>query len=716
MFKNLTLRTKLLTLGISLTVIPFVVVVLAICRQNKLMNTATREGCTKLAYESLDHTAQNVYDLCTTHQDALRNQVTTSLRVASTRLKAQGEITFSPDRAISWNALNQLTGKAAEVSLPVMRLGDTELVPVLDAQIEAYFVDDVSRIVGGTCTLFQRMDSEGNMLRVATNVIGKDGKRAVGTYIPALDPEGRVSPVIATVLKGERYVGRALVVDKWCATAYEPILDAGKNVVGMLYYGIPESTSTALLRKAIMDIKVGKTGYVFVLNGNGTSKGNYVISKDGKRDGENIWDAKDEKGNLFVQDICTKALALAPGQIGEQHYPWKNSGDVAARSKIVRIMYFQPWDWIIGVGCYEDDFYDAANSVAAIGHRGLILQMSVASAVVLLSVAVWFFVARGLTRKIGTVTELLSSGVGQTTAAAGEISSASQSLAEGASEQAASLEETSASLEEMSSMTKRNADNAQNAKDLATGTRHAADTGFADMQAMSDAMNAIKASSDGISKIIKTIDEIAFQTNILALNAAVEAARAGEAGMGFAVVADEVRNLAQRSAEAAKETAAKIEDSIQKSENGVQISAKVAQGLQEIVSKVRQVDELVAQIATASKEQSLGIEQVNTAVSQMDKVTQANAASAEESASAAEELNAQAVTLNGIVADLQRLVGGANAHVVSTVPETRHVHKSPVQRIIKPTSVRQTKPVAHQAVASISASDVRHSAYDAQEL
>ena len=154
-------------------------------------------------------------------------------------------------------------------------------------------------------------------------------------------------------------------------------------------------------------------------------------------------------------------------------------------------------------------------------------------------------------------------------AAAGQVSSASQSLAEGASEQAASLEETSSSLEEMSSMTKRNAENAQKANELAKQARAAADTGVGDMQAMNAAMDAIKASSDDIAKIIKTIDEIAFQTNILALNAAVEAARAGEAGMGFAVVADEVRNLAQRSAQAAKETAAKIEGAVSKTAQGV---------------------------------------------------------------------------------------------------------------------------------------------------
>jgi methyl-accepting chemotaxis protein len=172
-------------------------------------------------------------------------------------------------------------------------------------------------------------------------------------------------------------------------------------------------------------------------------------------------------------------------------------------------------------------------------------------------------------------------------------------------------------------------------------------------------MEAIKVSSDDIAKIIKTIDEIAFQTNILALNAAVEAARAGEAGMGFAVVADEVRNLAQRSAQAAKETAGKIEGAIAKTSQGVEISATVAQTLKDIVTKVRQVDELVAEVASASREQTQGISQINSAVSQMDKVTQSNAASAEESAAAAQELNSQAAAMKESVNKLLELVGGA---------------------------------------------------------
>ena len=272
-------------------------------------------------------------------------------------------------------------------------------------------------------------------------------------------------------------------------------------------------------------------------------------------------------------------------------------------------------------------------------------------------------IIRGITKVLNRVAGSLSAGADQTASAAAQVSSASQSLAEGASEQAAALEETSSSLEEMSSMTKRNAETAGKVKDLGSEARKAGDLGVQDMSALVTAMDAIKKSSADIAKIIKTIDEIAFQTNILALNAAVEAARAGEAGAGFAVVADEVRNLAQRCAQAAKETAGKIEDAVQKSAAGAEISAKVAKSLEEIVGKARQVDEMAGEVAAASQEQSQGIAQVNTAVTQMDKVTQSNAANAEESAAAAEELTAQAESLKEAVAELLRLVDGTGRRV-----------------------------------------------------
>jgi methyl-accepting chemotaxis protein len=290
--------------------------------------------------------------------------------------------------------------------------------------------------------------------------------------------------------------------------------------------------------------------------------------------------------------------------------------------------------------------------------RAMSFILAISVIVMIFGVVIATIITGGLNKVLRLLALSLNDGSQQVASAAGQVSSSSQSLAEGASEQAASLEETSSSLEEMSSMTKRNAENAQKANDLAKQARTAADKGVGDMAAMNSAMQAIKTSGDDIAKIIKTIDEIAFQTNILALNAAVEAARAGEAGMGFAVVADEVRNLAQRSAQAAKETASKIEGAINNTAQGVQISAKVTEALNEIVTKARQVDELAAEVAGASREQTQGITQINTAIGQMDKVTQSNAANAEESAAAAEELNAQAVSMKDSVAELLQLVGG----------------------------------------------------------
>ena len=292
--------------------------------------------------------------------------------------------------------------------------------------------------------------------------------------------------------------------------------------------------------------------------------------------------------------------------------------------------------------------------------RNLRITLMLAAAIggiALLSVGAVQFLSLRMRRRFSGLSSALGAEAGDISAKAAGFNTSSSRLADGASQQAASLEETSASLEEMSSMTKRNAEAAQNARQIAGAARTVVDNGAASMARMVAAMDGIKASSAEIAKIIKTIDEIAFQTNILALNAAVEAARAGEAGAGFAVVAEEVRELAQRSAAAARETAGKIDAALQKSDEGARIGTEVSGVLKQMVEQVRRMEALVAEIANASGEQSQGIDQVNKAVSEMDKVTQANAATAEESASAAEELTGQARQLQHLVADLRQLVG-----------------------------------------------------------
>jgi len=298
--------------------------------------------------------------------------------------------------------------------------------------------------------------------------------------------------------------------------------------------------------------------------------------------------------------------------------------------------------------------------------QGLFLVVLVIGGVV--SAGLTFLITTPILKMLTRMITGMTVSAQQIADASAEVSSTSESLAEGATEQAASLEETSASMEEMASMTRQNAENAQKANELSQLTRKAADKGAQEMQAMSAAMANLQACSGEISKIVKIIDEIAFQINLLALNAAVEAARAGDAGLGFAVVADEVRRLAQRSAEAARETSTKIATALCSTAQGVEISTKIADELKEIVAKARQMDEVVTQLAGASGEQTQGILQINTAVNQMDKVTQSNAASSEESAAAAKELSSQANHMKASVMELLELIEGAKQDWKSVAP------------------------------------------------
>ncbi|KGK88691.1 chemotaxis protein [Desulfosporosinus sp. HMP52] len=226
-----------------------------------------------------------------------------------------------------------------------------------------------------------------------------------------------------------------------------------------------------------------------------------------------------------------------------------------------------------------------------------------------------------------------------------QVSASAQALSQGSTEQASSIEQLTASMEEISTQTRLNATNASQANELALSAQEEAVKGNEQMKGMLKAMDDINESSGNISKIIKVIDEIAFQTNILALNAAVEAARAGQHGKGFAVVAEEVRNLAARSANAAKETTALIEGSIKKVEGGTKIAKDTATALNQIVEGVTKAANLVGEIATASNEQALGINQVNQGIMQVSDVVQTNSATSEESAAASEELSSQAELL-----------------------------------------------------------------------
>jgi methyl-accepting chemotaxis protein len=469
-----------------------------------------------------------------------------------------------------------------------------------------------------------------NILLIDTNgVILMDaiGGKSVGIDISKIPAS---ATGIQKALQGEQWVGEAHASPATgrpvCLIA-TPILENGK-IIGI--------AGTALELKAfseshVRDVKVGNSGYIAITDSRGITlahKNSDIVLKF----------------NISEQDWGRQVMALKNGRL---------EYEFSGATRVAHVATDAKRGWIIFAVLPKREI---AQNLSGIRNAAFEYGLG---AIALVIVVVWVVSGR-LVRQVRGIAASLAAGAKQTTAAAAQVSGSSQSLAEGASEQAASLEETSSSLEEMSSMSKRNAEQAEKCHDWMDAAKVVVEEVDRLLEETAVSIQEINLSSEATSKVVKTIEEIAFQTNILALNAAVEAARAGEAGMGFAVVADEVRNLAQRCAQAAKETGVLIESATTAARQGGQLTLSTQEAFKRNMVNLAKVGSGVGEIAAAVKEQSQGISQINTAVNQMDKVTQSNAANAEEGAAAAEELNAQAETMRHSVAELLHLVEGGS--------------------------------------------------------
>jgi len=653
---KLSLKQKIAFLAVASTALPLLLVLAIVTSQKKQAESQIVTQLDKLSREQLAQLSNDVANLCEVSRDLVRQQVKGGLSTAEILVAEHGGVRFSGDK-VSWTATNQFTKDKSELSLPRMWLGDHPIVVNRNPAVETIIVDQAGKASGGCCTIFQRMNEAGDMIRVATSVIGKDGNRAVGTYIPATNADGQPNPVIKSVLSKQNYDGRAFVVDAWYETSYKPLTDNSGRVVGMLFYGVKQE-AVASLRESINKIKVGKSGYVYILGGKGDSQGVYVHSKDGKRDGENIWNAKDSNGNLFIQSVVKKGIALKHEEVAFEEYPWKNADDPVARDKIAAITYFEPWDWVIGASMYKDDAYEtrdlAVASITTMQQWALIGGLLIG----LVMTAFSIFNARRIGAALHAIVGDISEGAEQVAQASSQVSQTSQLLAQGASGQASALDQTRSTMKDMTATIHRNADDAANAARLMADSGVSIRNVAADAVKVDEEMHNIKASADQTSKIIKSIDEIAFQTNLLALNAAVEAARAGEAGKGFAVVAEEVRNLSMRAATAAKDTSSLIEQTVGRVNSGANMVNNLRGNLESVAQATEEVATLVNEISGASTSQADGIEVVNSAIVEIGNSTQSSAASAEESAAAAEELNGQAESMRGTAMRLKGLVDG----------------------------------------------------------
>jgi methyl-accepting chemotaxis protein len=380
-FRNLRIRAKLVSVTLFLVLVPLLCIsYLSLDRFGKALRFA--------AEEDLDHLVRNVYAMCKIVQEMVQNKVVSDLRVANDLLFRGGrEITIDQNEQVRFAAANQITGEVIDVSVPLWKVGNMVLTG------NTKFVDEVQNLVGGTCTIFQRI--EGNrLLRTSTNVIDKHGKRGTGTFIP------EDSPVTQAILADLPYKGRAYVVDDWYITAYEPLKGKDGSVIGALYVGVKEQSAHSL-RGEIKGIRVGETGYVYIMD----TRGNLVIHP--AREGGNIIDSKDSSGFEYIRAMIENALTLPEGQIGTIRYPWVNPelGEKKPRVKMLKYIYFKPWNWVIAAGTYEEEIFSSLYET----ERFILL---VAFLALVLSVFLTLTLSKVLTKPIQELTEVTTKMVG----------------------------------------------------------------------------------------------------------------------------------------------------------------------------------------------------------------------------------------------------------------------------------------------------------------
>ena len=524
--------------------------------------------------------------------------------------------------------------------------------------------DRFSAETGGNATIFAAAGED--FVRVSTSVKKENGERAVGTQLD------RASPAYAALRAGRVFVGLATLFGKQYITRYEPVRDGAGRVVGALYVGIDISADMAALKERIRALKVGETGYFYVLDSApGKHYGNLLVHP--QREGENLLEHRAADGRAFVREMLEQKSGLL-------RYAPQDADQASPREQVAAFAPVKDWHWVVVGATYRDELTAEAR---ALRDRCFVLGLA---ALLAFAAGLYAFVRRsvtrplaaardaavrmadgdltvrverrhndelglladamnGISRNLSAVVGKVRTGAEQIATASNEISSGNLDLCARTERQAGHLASTASSMGELTDTVRQNADHARQANTLAVNASGIAQEGGNMVAQVVDTMESIQQSSRRIADIIGVIDGIAFQTNILALNAAVEAARAGEQGRGFAVVASEVRNLAQRSAAAAREIKTLIAASSTEVEAGSKLVSQAGVTMNEVLASVGRVTSIMADISAASAEQSSGIEQVNRAIGEMDEATRHNAALVEEASAAAQAMQDQAAEL-----------------------------------------------------------------------
>lgn len=709
------MQIKMKIAGLVLVLVLFTalsIVGIALLQKTVLGKDLGRE-IDRLAVDEAGQTAQDVYLMCEAMRESVEQSVGYSLKIADDILKRTGVVSFSKEM-VAWTATNQFNNERRAVALNKMMVGSQWLGQNSDAKVSSPVVDEVKRLAGSTCTIFQRMNEDGDMLRVSTNVEKLDGTRAIGTYIPRLNPDGKPNPVIASVLRGETFKGRAFVVNAWYVTAYQPIWNQSRSrVEGVLYVGIKQENVESL-RKGIMDIVVGKTGRVFVLGGTGDQKGRFLVAPRGTE-----LELQAAANQDHIQEIVAKALALKsegesiPVETVRYAAAGGKGGDSGDRFAV--FTYFKPWDWIIVADFPEADFMDSRTLVASGLNNMIGWILLIAAVVTCLALFFGYLLARGISTPLRQTVDMLEGmgrgeldrrlnlqgkdEVGRLAVAMdafadnlqSEILTAFKKLAEGdftfkatglireplaqsnerltqlvghirgASEQVAeksqavsdnATRQSRGAIEQASSVEEVSSSIVEMTANIRRNTENALETEKIAVKAAVDAREGGAA----MNETIRALEEISKKIGIINEIARQTNLLALNASIEAARAGEHGKGFAVVAGEVrklAERSQAAAQDINALSVNSIDVAAKTANVLGIMVPNIQRTAELVQEIAAASREQDTGAEQISNAMQQLDLVIQHNAAFAEEMAGTAEELSAQAEQLQAVIAALK---------------------------------------------------------------
>ncbi|RJP61398.1 MAG: methyl-accepting chemotaxis protein [Candidatus Auribacter fodinae] len=715
--KNLPFGTKITLLTCGFMVIPALIIttLLLTIAGNQLLTNSN---------DAVKRITTDLFKLAKVQNDLLVTKLESDLNVAHQISSTYGKLTLSKDVQVPFKAVDQVTKNATDITLPQMKFGD-QLV-----QNDFTIVDKIQQIVGGTCTVFQKMPGD-HFLRVSTNVKKLDGERAVGTYIPSS------SPVAKSLTSNKLFKGKAFVVNKDYITAYDPLTDSSGEVVGALYVGVPLMTQA--LQDNVAEATIGTTGFAYCFNSEGRVLIHPKYAGETKKDADfvsSVLNRGDKEGLLEYTDTTTKETV------------------------IVSYKYFEDWDWYICTTVHKDEILASIKAIRTLAVTVTLILLALGTVLTLLF-------ARGITRTLKRITdraEKISNGdlttanlsldsedeigylarvfdnlndslraivqqiihsttglnttvqvintaseemvsstadladsaqrtgksvelitqsinevresissqtasVNQTSAASEEMSKNITQVLGNVEAQAASINESSAAVNQMATSIKQIAENAARVNDISHKTRAKADASCSTAGNAVSGMKDIASSSEQIKNIITVITNIASQTNLLALNAAIEAARAGEAGRGFAVVADEVRSLAEQSAQAAKEITELINRANEKAEMGVDLVESVNKAIIEMSKSISEVGTLIEEVSNSTNEQEIGAREIAESMDKLNEITQEILVATNEQSLSAQEISKS-------MQDLMRISEGINNAMETQAETTSEVNEA----------------------------------------